>query len=175
MYAYMYVYWHCNLPMCVELFHTAQTIENDTNLKTMQGTRASLAEAVFAATEFWQFKKPQGWCTNWKLKAGIAEKMCFRRLLLTALGLMLPSNQIFLGRQCLRHPSTPGLEVPVKMGSCDTQLQREMNGNSDKCWYTDCNICTYIYNFICLYIYIYLFIYLHTQSYSDVCMEYNVM
>jgi len=46
--------------MCVELFHTAQTIENDTNLKTMQGTRASLAEAVFAATEFWQFKKPQG-------------------------------------------------------------------------------------------------------------------
>ena len=96
MYAYMYVYWHCNLTMCVELFHTAQTIENDRNLKSMQGTRASLAEAVFAATEFWQFKKPQGWCTNWKLKAGIAEKMCFRRLLLTALGLMLPSNQVFL-------------------------------------------------------------------------------
>ena len=71
MYAYMYVYWHCNLPMCVELFHTAQTIENDTNLKSMQGTRASLAEAVFAATEFWQFKSRKGdvQTGNWRLES----------------------------------------------------------------------------------------------------------
>ena len=111
--------------MGVELFHTAQTTENDANLKSMQGARASLAEAVVAATEFWQLQRPQGLCTNWNLKAGIAEKICFytQWLLLTADAPIKPS---FLGRQCLRQPSTPGLEVPVKIGNCDPQLRREM-------------------------------------------------